>query len=560
MRILREPSVLRFLRHLTAGDGVRVGSDAQLLSAFAADRDEAAFTEIVRRHGPMVYNVCRRLLGAGADAEDAFQAVFLVLARKARRLREPATLAQWLYGVAYRTAVHVRTRRDRRQSRRAETIPAAAPDPFEEISRREQRRVLDEEVARLPVKYRTAVVLCYLEGLSGADAARQLGCPRATVATRLARACDRLRGPLARRGIVLSATAIASALSAEANAANPMPLIPPSVRAAVAFAASPQMAVDPSRSTILAREVLSAMRATRVKLAAVLLLAVVLIGTRLSAGLANPEPAPRDPEPAQAPAAPADKHKVAYGLKDLEGDWKVTTLNSGIAIQEMTEKSWVWKWRGPLMQMCAADGKAQWFAVQVDADKGSVDLVSLAGDLQGELKTETIPGIFKIEQGKLVLCLRHEKHLQMGRPTEFIADAKSWQALFTFERVEHAMALKGVWEVTEMYANGTPFNDVTIRTQFARDRRVEFTDTTMSWTKPRDGRRIENKYKLDAAKDPKQIDLTTPDGKVMPAIYRMRFDTLELCFDDDGKTRPTEFASREGSRQGLWILKRVKSP
>jgi RNA polymerase sigma factor (sigma-70 family) len=178
-------------------------SDEQLLEWFVRRREEAAFSALVRRHGPMVLGVCRRVLRHSHDAEDAFQATFLVLAEKAHRLRRPELLANWLYGVAYRTALHARQRAARRSERERETAAMFPPTSDPEIESRELRRILDEELHRLPEKYRAPLVLCYLEGKTNEEAARLLGWPAGSMSHRLARGRELLRERLhARLGVL----------------------------------------------------------------------------------------------------------------------------------------------------------------------------------------------------------------------------------------------------------------------------------------------------------------------------------------------------------------------
>ncbi|HEY3788692.1 MAG TPA: sigma-70 family RNA polymerase sigma factor, partial [Urbifossiella sp.] len=197
--------------------GARDGAtDSALLSKFAADRHEDAFAELVRRHGAMVLAVCRRVTGHLQDAEDAFQAAFMVLARRAGHIAKPELLGNWLYGVAYRTALEARTARRRikeQQSVAATPEPAAPPSP-EDAS--DLRRVIDEELSRLPEKYRSAVVLCDLEGLGRKEAAGRLRIPEGTLSSRLAHARKVLSGRLSRRGLSASAGLIALALASDA--------------------------------------------------------------------------------------------------------------------------------------------------------------------------------------------------------------------------------------------------------------------------------------------------------------------------------------------------------
>jgi HlyD family secretion protein len=176
-------------------------TDAELLRRFAADRAEEAFAALVKRHGPLVLSVCRRGLGAEQDAEDAFQATFLVLARKAGSIADPGLLGNWLYGVATRIARKARVAQRKRQQREKPVwcLPSLpAPDA---PARDDLGSVLREELNRLPEKYRVPVGLCYLEGKTNAEAARLLRWPTGTVKGRLARARDLLRSRLVCRGL-----------------------------------------------------------------------------------------------------------------------------------------------------------------------------------------------------------------------------------------------------------------------------------------------------------------------------------------------------------------------
>jgi RNA polymerase sigma factor (sigma-70 family) len=163
-----------------------------------------AFAEVVRRHGPMVLGVCQRVLRHYQDAEDAFQATFLVLAEKAQRLRRPELLANWLYGVAYRTALHARQRGARRREHEREAASMCAAKSEQEMGSEELRRLLDEELSRLPEKYRTPLVLCYLEGKTNEEAARLLGWPVGSMSYRLGRGRELLRKRLEARLATLS--------------------------------------------------------------------------------------------------------------------------------------------------------------------------------------------------------------------------------------------------------------------------------------------------------------------------------------------------------------------
>jgi RNA polymerase sigma factor (sigma-70 family) len=216
-------------------------SDGQLLDRFVGPRDagaEEAFAILVRRHGPMVLGVCRRVLSGSHEAEDAFQATFLVLARKAATIARRESLANWLYGVALRTAKDSRARAMRRRAweERARTlrvIPAREGDRVDEL-----RDILDDELSRLPARLRTPLLLCELESVSRHEAARRLGIPEGTLSSRLARAKSLLRDRLTRRGLGLPAAAMASVLAREAQSASvPHALAEITIQAATRLAA-----------------------------------------------------------------------------------------------------------------------------------------------------------------------------------------------------------------------------------------------------------------------------------------------------------------------------------
>ncbi|MCI0683287.1 MAG: RNA polymerase sigma factor [Gemmataceae bacterium] len=215
----RLSSVLQRLLHRVAPATPGEAHDADLLDRFVRSRDEAAFELLIWRHGPMVLGLCQRLLDSEQDVEDAFQATFLVLVRKARSIGKREALASWLYKVAHRIACRARPRGPA-LSHHVDELPAA--DTSADVIWRDVRAHLDQELARLPEAYRRPMILCYLEGKTNDEAARALGWPKGTVATRLTRGRERLRRRLRRRGWTLSAAALASVL-AEKALAGPLP-------------------------------------------------------------------------------------------------------------------------------------------------------------------------------------------------------------------------------------------------------------------------------------------------------------------------------------------------
>jgi RNA polymerase sigma factor (sigma-70 family) len=315
--------VLQHLRRLGGAAHPGQPPDGQLLGRFAAQRDGAAFAALVRRHGPMVLNVCRSVLRHEHDAEDAFQATFLVLARKADSIRQPGAVAGWLYEVAHRVAVKAQADAARRRDREQKVTPMAPADPTLDMTLRDLRRVLHEELRRLPERFRLPLVLCYLEGRSQAEAAGQLGWSKGTLRGRLDRGRERLRRRLAARGVALSALLCATAVAPTAAADA---LVDAAVRAA-AGAASP-------RAAALADGVTLAMVAGKLKVATAVLLAVGLVATGAGV-LAHQALAARQqpvegqkseaggpkPQPAAAkPPAADDKDSLAYGGRVLGPD------------------------------------------------------------------------------------------------------------------------------------------------------------------------------------------------------------------------------------------------
>jgi RNA polymerase sigma factor (sigma-70 family) len=254
--------------------------DAQLLKDFVSERDEVAFEALVRRHGPMVLGVCRRVLQEEHDAEDAFQATFLVLLRKAHAIGQPELLGNWLFGVAYRIALRARSAAAKRRRLERQAVDMHSARTSHEPAGSELSPMLEAEVNRLPKKYRAPVVLCYLEGKTNEEASRELGWPLGTVAGRLARARDMLRTRLSRRGLAFSAGVFAMALSYQAApAAVPSPLLAFTVKAAMSIAAGHAAAGAFSASVAaLAEGALHTMFLTKLKIAGLVLVAVGLVG------------------------------------------------------------------------------------------------------------------------------------------------------------------------------------------------------------------------------------------------------------------------------------------
>jgi RNA polymerase sigma factor (sigma-70 family) len=288
-------------------------SDGQLLQRFTDEHDESAFEAIVQRHGTMVWNVCRRVLANSSDADDAFQAAFLVLVRKAKQLAGGDSIAGWLHVVAHRISLDARSsavRRRKHESQGSAMLQGDSPagDQWSEV-----RQVLDDELRRLPEKYRAPLVLCYLEGKTNDEAADQLGWTRGTIAGRLSRARDVLRGRLARRGLALAPAVLVSTLAQNAaTAAVPSPVMNCTVKAALGHASASAPALS------LAEGALRTMLITKIKTAAVVLTALTIVGT--GAGILLHQAFAKDSQPNAGMRAGPAFIVLANDPTQLKGD------------------------------------------------------------------------------------------------------------------------------------------------------------------------------------------------------------------------------------------------
>ena len=256
-------------------------TDASLLERFVVAHDEAAFELLLWRHGPMVLSACRRMLRCDHDAEDAFQAAFLLLARKAGAIRRREAVAGWLYQTACRIALRARQTTRKREVSMPQGMESATPDSETDAIWRDLRPVLDEEVGRLPEKYRLPIILCYLQGRTYAEASQVLKCPRGTVAIRLQRARELLRGRLTRRGVALTA-ATTAVLAAErsVSAALPATMVVTTLKAALLFAAGEAVVGTASAQAITwTQGVLRTMFLSKVKILAAVALLMGATGT-----------------------------------------------------------------------------------------------------------------------------------------------------------------------------------------------------------------------------------------------------------------------------------------
>jgi RNA polymerase sigma factor (sigma-70 family) len=321
------------LQHLCRMVFLRDGAgltDGQLLEDYLRRRDEAALAALVRRHGPMVWGACRRVLGNYHDAEDAFQATFLVLVRKAASLASRELLANWLYGVAHQTALKARATIAKRRTRESQVPQMPEPAVTGQDLGHDLQPLLDQGLGRLPDAYRAVVVLCDLEGKTRKEVARQLGLPEGTVGSRLARARAMLAKRLARHGLAVSGGALAAALAQNvASAGVPTSVVSSMIKAASLLGAGQAVAtgVMSAKVAALVEGVMKTMWLSKIQTMTAVLVAMVLTvaaAASLSAGLldhgthaAEPNRGPKD-EPKGLPAKQAKTDQ-----ERIKGTWEI---------------------------------------------------------------------------------------------------------------------------------------------------------------------------------------------------------------------------------------------
>jgi RNA polymerase sigma factor (sigma-70 family) len=328
----RISEVVQHLRRAVLRSNDGEPTDGRLLGRFVELRDEAAIAALMQRHGPMVWGVCRRVL-SHHDAEDAFQATFLVLVRRAASVVPREMVGNWLYGVAHQTALKARAMRAKRLSRERQgmtmpDVPAAGRDGASNLE-----ELLDQELSRLPDMYRVAIVLCDLEGKTRKAVAGQLGLPEGTLAGRLMRGRALLARRLARRGVALSAGALATALTQQASGTMPAALLQSAIRSVTLVAAGQASAgLIPTQVAALAEGTIRGLLLARLKTALLMIAVAILVGgvrhtslpTKASGvgaeppvvaqelGTAKTAVVSRENFRKEAPAAPNVPH-VAYG-------------------------------------------------------------------------------------------------------------------------------------------------------------------------------------------------------------------------------------------------------
>jgi RNA polymerase sigma factor (sigma-70 family) len=518
-------SVVRFLRRAAVAEMEH--TDGELLGEFIERHNEEAFAALVRRHGRMVWGVCLRLLGHMQDAEDAFQATFLVLARKGNTVSPRDVVGNWLYGVAYQTAVRARALNLKRRGweRQMATMPERyAPST---ASWDDLKPILDEELTRLPDKYRAVLVLCDVEGRTRKEAARHLACPEGSVSSRLARARTLLAGRLARRGVALSAGALAATLSEHALGAVPAAVLGATLQTAGQATAN---GVVSATVAALAQQVMRRMVFGKIKALGAVVLVVGMLGgvsgllIRDAGAYDNLAPAPQAPKD-KAPAPRTDEDK-------LQGLWQAVVLEvNGQMAPEETIKEFKIRIHGNKITFNPdTENRQHVFDLDTKAKPRAMDLT--AGD--GPAKGKKLPcAIYEVDGDSLSICM--DKEGQAGkRPSEFKTSAGDGFALLRFKRVvepekpkpaDDARLIQGTWRVIELHQVGVEPGEAerealtkgAFKIQITADRLIYLADNS------------EAKYRLDASKTPRVLELLSDDKVLARAIYELKGDDLKLC-------------------------------
>jgi RNA polymerase sigma factor (sigma-70 family) len=432
--------LLRQIRQLVAAQCPSQQTDQQLLQQFIATHDEAAFAVLVQRHGALVLGVCRSALHHPQDAEDVFQATFLVLARKAHTIRKQQSLSSWLHGVAHRLALKAKTQAERRRARENRPVEQPSGSTLDDLTWRELRVVLHEELERLPETYRAALLLCYWEGKTRDEAAAQLNWTVGAFKKHLERARNLLRGRLLRRGLAPSAALVAALLSANgAKAAVGTSMIHSTTRAAVAFVTGKAAAGVPAAAALaLAEGATRTMYQT--KWAAAMLAALCLGGLMTGLGLWADQGA-RATQPAasagtegngQPPAAQPPAKQTAAQKTDeqrLVGTWRITKgrHNGQDSPPEFTMLARL---------VFTKDGKMMLTFLEESKDSKYKLLGPGQIDITFGPNTELSPGIYKFESDdRLTLCF-NDGPPERKRPTEFSGEQGTGQVILFLARAK----------------------------------------------------------------------------------------------------------------------------
>lgn len=429
--------VLDQVRRVAAVQTSRGLADGELLERFVGAKDEAAFTVLVQRHGPLVLGVCRRALGNAHDAEDACQATFLLLARKAASIRKAASLSSWLHRVASSVAANMKREQARRCRRERQVQPVMAQDPAADVSWREVQTALDEDLQRLPERYRAPLILCYLDRQTRDEAAEQLRLTPAALHGRLERGRKLLCERLTRRGMALSGTLLAAAVGEGVSQAALSPSVILSLTKAATLVASGKpsaVTTVPAHVLSLTREALRTLLLAKLNMGAATVLCAGLSLAAVGAML-MPTGSRQDADPgskamvADARGAPRVDETATEDAKNLEGEWQVVETEANgkkSPSYEVRSHRIIFAFKGDEIT-ANFDGRTK-FKLNADTVPKAMDITWIDGKWQGL----TAASIYSLEEGRLRLCMPAWKG---KRPTEFKTRDGDGLHLYVLERI-----------------------------------------------------------------------------------------------------------------------------
>jgi RNA polymerase sigma factor (sigma-70 family) len=536
--------ILRHIRAL-AGERTAAATDAELLERFATRRDEAAFAALVERYGGLVFGVCRRVLRHSHDAEDAFQATFLILAHKAASVHKRASAASWLYGVAYRVAVRAKTDgvRRRKYEKRAPTM--RVPEPQADVIRCELQRVVDEELSRLPERYRAPLVLCCLAGKTQEQAARELGWPLGSMSRWLTRGKELLRKRLARRGVTISTALLGAALAEMAAEAAPAAtLTSTTIKAAVLSAAG----LISARVAALTEGVLRTMVLTKFKIATCLLVVVGVVAAGAGA-LAlqttgeSDRSAPRSE--GELPGKEADK-KDSPKTEFVKAEVKVLMGQNGHL-------------RETPLQFTLADPKQIARLAEFFPEMGKGKVSNEAAGWKAGIQIQ----FHRAKGDPLKVNVHWEGEVWSEGRGDWDAKPGLWKYLAALIAEEDLNKLQGTWKVVSVADEGKVRRDADIK-----DLKWSFRGNRLTYWES--DRRHVFQATLDPSTQPKSVDLTDEKAvkleggktaKINEGIYSLEGDDLKVHIALNGKTRPADFSNITGDDRtvtsfSLYTLKR----
>jgi RNA polymerase sigma factor (sigma-70 family) len=598
------PIIQRLRRAALAQDRAEL-TDGQLLEAFIARQDDETFDALLHRHGTMVMGVCFRVLCNHHDSEDAFQATFLVLARKASSVRPREQVANWLHGVAYRTALKARSMRAKRQVRERQVAQMPEPESVQKENWSDLQPLLDEELSRLPETYRLSLLLCDLEGKSIKQATQQLGWPQGTLAGRLARARKMLAKRLAQRGVVLSGGALAVVLAENAASASvALALAVSTTKAAVAIAAGQAAAPSLVSSKVVAlmEGVMKGMMLTKLKTMAVALvmLGVVAFGGTMAArhsATAQQVEAPEGKKPAlpKTESPPAESRPKSLDEK-LQGEWLYTDYKNGaitlifgpgkkfrIISPDNSEDTGTyavdWSKNPHHLDFKLISEQEPWLLIMkfIEPGKLRIELTSNSSEPRPKTFTKdalvfrrqeaTNEAIHELRQQIKDLQRRLNEKPEVRKPEsppKSLDEQKPHGPVAPEDRQNDASSLQGLWSFQSLILDGNEAPAEIVKAMFLTFKGDKMTlSSGITIAEQENGKirfglgddPIESQFKLRGS-NPKQIQTDADKkGTSMTCIYRLNGDKLTLCMGADSKP-PVEFTAKKGTKQELWILKR----